>query len=153
LVYVSALPGWSRAGFEILSKKMSEFPGSSRAISQFKSPDLDPALMQKFKSAHALCDISDSLFVQADQMSKASSVSLEIDTHKIELCEGFKELQEVALAIGIDVWDLILGGGEDHVLLATGENLAGTCVGRVTKGSGVKVLEMKKAPDIWRHFN
>jgi len=153
LVYVSALPGWSRAGFEILSKKISEFPGSSRALSQFKSPDLDPALMQKFKNAHALCDISDSLFVQADQMSKASSVSLEIDTHKIELCEGFKELQDVAHAIGSDVWDLILGGGEDHVLLATGENLAGTCIGRVTKGNGVKVLDMKKAPDIWRHFN
>ena len=26
-------------------------------------------------------------------------------------------------------------------------------VGEVTAGSGIKGLEMKKAPDTWRHFN
>ena len=152
-IYVSALPGFSRAGFEILSKNLPHSPAFVRALSQFKSPELDPALMRSFKSAHALCDVSDSLLIQAEQISKASSVAFEIDTKKIEKGAGFADLAAVAQSIGCDVWDFVLGGGEDHVLLATGVNLPGICIGRVIEGSGVKVLEMKKAPDSWRHFN
>lgn len=152
-IYVSALPGFSRAGFEILSKNLPHSPAFVRALSQFKSPELDPVLMRSFKSAHALCDVSDSLLIQAEQISKASSVAFEIDTKKIEKGDGFTDLSAVAQSIGCDVWDLVLGGGEDHVLLATGVNLPGICIGRVIEGSGVKVLEMKKAPDSWRHFN
>ncbi len=152
-VYVSALPGFSRAGFEILTKNLPHSPAFARALSQFKSPELDPALMRTFKSAHALCDVSDSLLVQAEQISKASSVAIEIDTKKIEKSDGFADLAAIAQTLDCDVWDLVLGGGEDHVLLATGVNLPGICIGRVIEGSGVKVLEMKKAPDSWRHFN
>jgi thiamine-monophosphate kinase len=152
-VYVSALPGFSRAGFEILTKNLPHSPAFPRALSQFKSPELDPALMRTFKSAHALCDVSDSLLVQAEQISKASSVAIEIDTKKIEKSDGFADLAAIAQTLDCDVWDLVLGGGEDHVLLATGVNLPGICIGRVIEGSGVKVLEMKKAPDSWRHFN
>ena len=152
-IYVSALLGFSRAGFEILSKNLPHSPAFMRALSQFKSPELDPALMRSFKSAHALCDVSDSLLIQAEQISKASSVAFEIDTKKIEKGDGFADLAAVAQSIGCDVWDFVLGGGEDHVLLATGVNLPGICIGRVIEGSGVKVLEMKKAPDSWRHFN
>jgi thiamine-monophosphate kinase len=152
-IYVSALPGWSRAGFEIISRNLPESPAFAHALSQFKSPQLDPVVMRSFKSAHSLCDVSDSLMVQAEQMSKASLVSLEIDTKKIEKCDGFADLAAVAEIIGCDVWDLILGGGEDHVLLATGTNLPGICIGRVVTGRGVKVLDMKKAPESWRHFN
>ena len=152
-IYVSALPGFSRAGFEILSKNLPHSPDFVRALSQFKSPELDPALMRSFKSANALCDVSDSLLIQAEQISKASSVAFEIDTKKIEKGDGFADLAAVAQSLGCDVWDFVLGGGEDHVLLATGVNLPGICIGRVIEGSGVKVLEMKKAPDSWRHFN
>ena len=153
LIYVSALPGYSRAGFEILTKNLPHSPAFAPALSQFKSPELDPAVMRSFKSAHSLCDVSDSLLVQAEQISKASSVAFEIDTKKIERCDGFADLAAVAQTIGCDIWDFVLGGGEDHVLLATGVNLPGICIGRVIEGSGVKVLEMKKAPESWRHFN
>ena len=152
-IYVSALPGWSRAGFEILSKKLPDSPAFAHALSQFKSPQLDPAVMRSFKSAHALCDVSDSLIVQAKQISAASLVGFEIDPKRIEKCEGFADLAGVAAIIGSDVWDLVLGGGEDHVLLATGSNLPGICIGKVVTGRGVEVLEMKKAPETWRHFN
>jgi thiamine-monophosphate kinase len=46
-----------------------------------------------------------------------------------------------------------LGGGEDHVLLATGKNLPGLRIGRVVQGSGISGIEMKKAPVSWSHFN
>jgi thiamine-monophosphate kinase len=109
--------------------------------------------MRSFKSAHALCDVSDSLLIQAEQISKASGVSLIIDSRKIEKAEGFADLSAVAHSIGLDIWDLIAGGGEDHVLLATGVNLPGICIGEVRAGTGVNFPEMKKAPDTWRHFN
>jgi thiamine-monophosphate kinase len=51
------------------------------------------------------------------------------------------------------VWQWIFAGGEDHVFLATGKDLPGLCVGVVKEGSGVSGLEMKKAPDTWRHFS
>ena len=152
-IYLSALPGWSRAGFEILSRNVPESPAFTHALSQFKSPELDPAVMRSFKSAHALCDVSDSLMAQAEQISEASLVSFEIDPKKIEKCDGFADLAAVAETIGCDVWDLVLGGGEDHVLLATGANLPGICIGKVVIGRGVTVLDMKKAPESWRHFN
>ena len=152
-IYLSGIPGWSRAGFEILTKNLPHAPAFARALSQFKSPELDPALMRSFKSAHALCDVSDSLLIQAAQISTASSVAIEIDTKKIEKSDGFSDLAAVARALDCDVWDFVLGGGEDHVLLATGVDLPGICVGRVVDGSDVQVLEMKKAPDSWRHFN
>ena len=152
-IYVSALPGWSRAGYEVLSRNLTLSKVFERALTQFKSPELVPSLMRSFKSAHSLCDISDSFMEQAEQMSRASAVEFEIDIKKFERAEGFADLAAVAHAIGCDVWDLVLAGGEDHVLLATGVNLPGICIGRVLEGSGVKVLEMKKAPDTWRHFN
>jgi thiamine-monophosphate kinase len=59
----------------------------------------------------------------------------------------------VATALGEDVFQFIFGGGEDHVLMATGKDLPGICIGKVVEGIGVKGLEMKKAPVTWRHFN
>lgn len=152
-IYLSALPGWSRAGYELLSKKLPQSSVHTRALAQFKSPELNPTLMRSFKSAHAMCDVSDSLLVQADQLSKASGVALRIDPRKIERAEGFADLAAVAHSLDVDVWDLIAGGGEDHVLLATGINLPGFHIGDVCEGSGVEFLEMKKAPESWRHFN
>jgi thiamine-monophosphate kinase len=152
-IYLSALPGWSRAGYEILSQNLSQSSVHEHALAQFKSPELNPTLMRSFKSAHSLCDVSDSLLIQATQISKASGVVLSIDPRKIERSEGFADLAAVAHSIDCDVWDLIAGGGEDHVLLATGINLPGICIGEVREGSGVDFLEMKKAPESWRHFN
>ena len=50
-------------------------------------------------------------------------------------------------------WLRLLAGGEDHVFLATGNELPGFCIGAVVEGAGVLGVEMKKAPETWRHFN
>jgi thiamine-monophosphate kinase len=49
-IYLSALPGFSRAGFEILTKNLPISSAFARALSQFKSPELNPTLMRSFKS-------------------------------------------------------------------------------------------------------
>jgi len=58
----------------------------------------------------------------------------------------------LATEVNVDVWQWILGGGEDHVLLATGQNLPGLHIGEVVAGSGIIGIEKKMAPVSWSHF-
>jgi thiamine-monophosphate kinase len=99
-----------------------------------------------------MIDLSDSFLVQAEQIASASGVALMINQSDFERSAEFAELQNLATEINADVWQWILGGGEDHVLLATGQNLPGLRIGEVKSGTGIHGLDMKKAPVSWSHF-
>jgi thiamine-monophosphate kinase len=151
-IYLSSLTGWSAAGLYMLEKDL--LPKSSsqeKALSEFLAPSVD--YDANFSGATSMCDISDALIVQAEQICAASGVALNFDMALIERAPEFAELSAVATSLGEDVFQFIFGGGEDHVLMATGKDLPGICVGHVVEGIGVKGLEMKKAPVTWRHFN
>ena len=151
-IFISSLPGWSAAGLALLSKvKPPTGPAATKAIAEFSAPTLDYEL--NFSAATALCDISDSLLIQAQQMAAASEVCLHFETELIESSAEFVELQKLAIESGCDVWDWVMGGGEDHVLLATGESLPGIRIGSVVAGSGIAGVDMKKAPVSWSHFH
>ena len=153
-IYLSSLPGWSAAGLASIEKiEVSDL--ESYAVEEFCAPTLDYSMAVAFanKGAHAMCDISDALVIQAEQLAQASSVQLVFDSQSFMTSEEFAQLSELADASGADVWQWIFAGGEDHVFLATGRDLPGLCVGLVKEGSGVIGLEMKKAPDTWRHFS
>jgi len=153
-IYVSSLPGWSAAGLSFIEKsELSDL--ESYAVEEFCSPTLDYSMAVAFahKGAHAMCDVSDALVIQAEQLAQASGVQLVFDADAFKASEEFAQLSELAGASGVDVWQWIFAGGEDHVFLATGMDLPGLCVGVVKEGSGVLGLEMKKAPDTWRHFS
>lgn len=153
-IYVSSLPGWSAAGLSCIEKsELSDL--ESYAVEEFSSPTLDYLMAGAFahKGAHAMCDVSDALVIQAEQLAQASGVQLVFDAEAFKASEEFAQLSELAEASGVDVWQWIFAGGEDHVFLATGKDLPGLCVGVVKAGSGVIGLEMKKAPDTWRHFS
>ena len=153
-IYLSSLPGWSAAGLAAIEKpELSDL--ESYAVEEFCAPTLDYSMAVAFanKGAHAMCDISDALVIQAEQLAQASSVQLVFDSQSFMTSEEFAQLSELADASGADVWQWIFAGGEDHVFLATGRDLPGLCVGLVKEGSGVIGLEMKKAPDTWRHFS
>jgi thiamine-monophosphate kinase len=151
-IFISSLPGWSAAGLALLSKaKPPTGPTATKAIAEFSAPTLDYEL--NFSAATALCDISDSLLIQAQQLAAASEVCLHFETELIESSVEFVELQKLAIESGCDVWDWVLGGGEDHVFLATGKDLPGLRIGGVVEGSGISGIEMKKAPVSWSHFN
>ena len=153
-IYVSSLPGWSAAGLSCIEKsELSDL--ESYAVEEFCSPTLDYSMAVAFanKGAHAMCDVSDALVIQAHQLADASGVQLVFDAQRFKTSEEFAQLSELAEASGVDVWQWIFAGGEDHVFLATGKDLPGLCVGVVKEGSGVLGLEMKKAPDTWRHFS
>ncbi len=153
-IYLSSLPGWSSAGLSVINQ--SEVDDlEAYAIEQFCAPNVDYFAAIAFAEAGAtsMCDVSDSLITQAQQMAKASAVSFVFEKTAFTLDAEFVALNELASKHGIDVWQWIFAGGEDHSFLATGIGLSGLCVGRVNEGSGVHGLEMKEAPDTWRHFN
>ncbi len=153
-IYISSLPGWSAAGLSIIEKDLED-DLALHAVSEYNAPTVDYVSAIQFSNnrAHSMCDVSDALVIQADQLAKASGVALKFDQQLIAQHPEFESLKELADSQDVDVWQWIFAGGEDHVFLATGIDLAGFCVGTVIEGSGVIGAEMKKAPDTWRHFN
>jgi thiamine-monophosphate kinase len=152
-IYISSLPGWSAAGLAIIEKDL-DGDMALHAVSEFCAPTVDYAAAVQFSNGKAtsMCDISDALVIQAAQVAQASGVHLAFDKELIANHPEFVTLNELAESEGSDVWQWIFAGGEDHVFLATGKDLDGFCVGVVQQGAGVSGVEMKKAPDTWRHF-
>jgi len=153
-IYLSSLPGWSAAGLAVIEKDEVD-DLEAYAIEQFCAPSVDysAAAAMAHAGATSMCDVSDALVTQAGQMSAASGHGFNFFKESFTEDPEFIALNELANKEGVDVWQWIFAGGEDHVFLATGVDLPGLCVGTVIEGSGVTGLEMKKAPDTWRHFN
>jgi thiamine-monophosphate kinase len=150
-IYISSLTGWSAAGLYLLTHEIEPIHAvHAMALNEFRAPTLDYAC--DFTRAGALCDTSDSLLISLEAIAQASEVELNIDVAAIEAAYEFKELSLLAQSVGLDVFEWILGGGEDHVFVATGIDLPGIRIGSVKSGKGVTGLEMKKAPQMWRHF-
>ena len=150
-IYISSLTGWSAAGLHLLTHDIEAVHAvHAMALNEFRAPSLDYGI--DFTRANALTDTSDALLFSCQSIAEASGVNLHIDTSLVESAYEFTELSLLAQSVGIDVYEWILGGGEDHVFLATGIDLPGIRIGEVKQGTGVTGLEMKKAPQMWRHF-
>jgi len=151
-IYLSSLTGWSAAGLALLKSKA---PATSalmeKALNEFKSPTIDYGFDST--GASSLCDISDALAIQAAQMADSSRVAFKFDLSRIEGASEFLELETLARELGIDIWNWVFAGGEDHALLATGLDLPGILVGEVIAGSGIKNLPAGVEKITWRHFN
>jgi thiamine-monophosphate kinase len=153
-IYLSNLSGWSRAGLAILEKGLPiESESAKRAVAAFRAPTLNYAYAANLAGATAMSDVSDSLMTQAEQMAAASSAQFNLDFNLFQAAADFVELRALSEEIDVSIADLILGGGEDHVFLATGQDLPGLLIGNVGAGSGLTVLGNEKAPDTWRHFD
>ncbi len=152
-IYISSLPGWSAAGLAIIEKDLDS-DIALHAVSEFSAPTVDYSAAVQYSNgkATAMCDISDALVIQAQQLAAASCVQLSIEKDLMSKHPEFGTLNELAESQGVDVWQWILAGGEDHVFLATGKDLDGFRIGSVQSGAGLIGVEMKKAPDAWRHF-
>ena len=151
-IYLSSLTGWSAAGLALLRNNIvSESTHVEKALHEFKSPTID----YKFDatSATSLCDVSDALAIQATQMAESSGVAFKIDTAKLAACAEFADLEVLANSLGIDIWQWIFAGGEDHCFLATGLKLPGILIGEVMNGSGLQGLPSGVTTKAWQHFN
>ena len=153
-IYLSNLTGWSRAGLAILEKGLPiESDSAKRAVAAFRAPTLNYAYAANLAKATAMSDVSDSIVSQAEQMAAASNVKFNLDFNLFQAAADFSELRALSAELNVSVSDLILGGGEDHVFMATGKDLPGLLIGNVSVGSGLNVSGNEKAPDTWRHFD
>lgn len=146
---ISHLPGWSAAGLQLLLQGKNNLSASeNRAIAQHKAPDID---YRKYRAAFdhltSATDISDGLLIDAGHLAEASDAAIVLDSSAFSGCEGFTDLKLVADENNVSVMEMILSGGEDHVLLATSpepDKCAGFVkVGKIESGTGV-VLDGKK---------
>jgi thiamine-monophosphate kinase len=151
-IYLSSLTGWSAAGLAILkSKAPATTDVMEKALKEFKSPTIDYGFDSS--KATAMCDISDSIIEQASQVAAASKVQLHFDEKLLAKAEEFNSLQSLAAELKIDIWQLIFGGGEDHVLFATGVDLPGVRIGEVLSGSGLSGIPAIESDRVWSHFH
>lgn len=150
-IYLSSLTGWSAAGLALLSSgSNAEDEIALKALSEFKSPTIDYGF--DATRAHALCDVSDALVIQAAQMAESAKVSFKFDLTKFQNSAEFKELESLAQRMNIDIWSWVFAGGEDHVLLATGSDLSGLLIGEVTEGAGLINVPVGVEAKAWQHF-
>jgi thiamine-monophosphate kinase len=97
--------------------------------------------------ASAMTDVSDGLLADLGHIAKASGAGMDLSTAGLEADRD--AVGEAALAAGVDPWAWVLGGGEDHALVATfpGSPPAGwRVIGRVIDGPPRVLVD----GDTWR---
>ena len=142
LIYLSALPGLSAAGLAILERGLDR---PKYVVQAHLNPKL-VAPIKLMEVASAMSDISDGLVSDARNIARASKVDLNFDTNALEASPDFKDLGELATELGVDVYDWILSGGEDHFFIATvpekyADKNLGIQVGKVVVGSGLITID------------
>ncbi|MGA0010395.1 MAG: thiamine-phosphate kinase [Candidatus Nanopelagicales bacterium] len=108
-------------------------------------PDYRAGVRASDAGAHALMDISDGLLLDAERMARASSVVIDIESDALPREDA---VISTASAYNLDPLTWVLGGGDDHALLATfdagaalpeGFVRVGTVMDAVGQGAGVRV--------------
>ena len=154
LIYLSALPGLSAAGLAILERGLDR---PKYVVQAHLNPKL-VAPIKLMEVASAMSDISDGLVSDARNIARASKVDLNFDTNALEASPDFKDLAELATELGVDVYDWILSGGEDHFFIATvpekyADKNLGIQVGKVVAGSGLIMIDGEQTQRAgYQHF-
>ena len=154
IVYVSALPGLSAAGLAILTRGLDRprYVVEAHLNPKLNAPD------KLIQVATSMCDISDGLVTDASHIASASTVSINLSKDKLMSGSDFKDLAELAVELGEQVFDWILTGGEDHFFLATvdpknASDEIGLEIGVVEMGNGEVLLDGEKIQKAgYQHF-
>ena len=154
IVYVSALPGLSAAGLAILTRGLDR---PRYVVEAHLNPKLSVP-NKLIQVATSMCDISDGLFTDASHIASASTVRINLSKNKLISGSDFKDLAELAVELGEQVFDWILTGGEDHFFLATvdpknASDEIGLEIGVIEAGGGEVVLDGEKIQKAgYQHF-
>ena len=145
--------GWAAGGMAVLGRG---FRSPRVLVEAYRRPEppYDAGPVAADAGATAMIDVSDGLRADAGHLATASGVAIDVHRDAFEVAEP---LQAVGAALGADPIQFILGGGDDHALLATfpeGSVPEGwLLVGTVADGSGVTVDgEDYDGPTGWTHF-
>jgi len=83
-------------------------------------PPYGQGLLAARAGARAMTDVSDGLVADLRHIADASGVAIELSTGA--LAADRDAVAEAAALVGADAWSWVLGGGEDHALVATFDN-------------------------------
>jgi len=111
--------GTSAAGYAALAAGRPEVdPG---AVGDFRRPTspLAAGPDAAVAGATAMLDVSDGLLRDAERLGRASGVVVDLDDPEVALAADLDRVRPTAAALGADPVAWVLGGGEDHGLLAT----------------------------------
>ncbi len=138
VVALAGRQGWAAGGLAVLGRGFRS-PRSLVEAYRRPQPPYDAGREAAEAGATAMIDVSDGLLADVGHIASASGVSIDLVRDAFEIPEP---LQAVAAATGADPVQLVLGGGDDHALLATFPDEAAvpsgwTVVGRVGEVDGV----------------
>ena len=132
--------GWAAGGLAVLTRG---FRSPRALVDAYRRPEPPYAAGAQALGlgATAMIDVSDGLVADVGHLAEASVVAVDIDPATLDVAEP---LRAVGAALGADPLGFILGGGDDHSLVATFP--AGTelptgwlVIGAVSDGEGVTV--------------
>jgi thiamine-monophosphate kinase len=145
--------GWAAGGLAVLGRG---FRSPRVLVEAYRRPEPPYAagLVAAEAGATSMIDISDGLLAEARHLADASGVAIDVRRDSFEVPEP---LVAVGGALGADPLGFILGGGDDHALLATfpeGSVPDGwQVIGSVAEGIGVTVDGGEyDGPTGWTHF-
>jgi thiamine-monophosphate kinase len=133
--------GWSAAGYALWVNGFTEHE-QLRRRHLVPEPPYGQGRAAADAGATAMTDVSDGLAADLGHIATASGVAVELS--RVGLRRDHDALTDAAATTGRDAWDWVLGGGEDHALVATfpGAPPAGwRIIGRVADGPARVLLD------------
>lgn len=141
VVAVAGDLGRSAAGYALWAKGIDEYP-ELRERHLVPRPPYGHGVAAADAGATAMTDVSDGLIADLGHIATASGVEIDVATDL--LASDHAAVAAAAATVAADAWSLVLGGGEDHALVATfpGEVPDGwRVIGRVRAShAGTRVL-------------
>lgn len=146
--------GFAAAGYTILSRG---FRTPKALVEAYRRPEVPYAAgpVAARHGATSMIDVSDGLLQDLGHVATASVVGIDVRTDAFSVPP---QMRDAASALGLDPYQWLLAGGEDHALAATfppGEPLPEGWreIGTVHDGSGVTVDRKPwSGPTGWDHF-
>jgi thiamine-monophosphate kinase len=146
--------GAAAAGLAVLSRGFRS-PRALVDAHRRPLPDYAAGPRAAMSGATAMLDVSDGLLLDAARLARASGVCIDVDSTALPIPEA---VQTTAAAYNLDPLTWVLGGGDDHALLATfapGDVPEGfTAIGRVEDSADddVRVDGQPVSPQGYEHF-
>jgi thiamine-monophosphate kinase len=115
-VAVAGELGRSAAGYALWHSDIRQFEGLRRRH-LVPEPPYGQGRAAADAGATAMTDVSDGLIADLGHIATASGVGIDVSTAALS---GDRDaVADAAAVVGCDAWAWVLGGGEDHALVAT----------------------------------
>ena len=155
VIAVAGELGRSAAGLRLFSAGIDEFEDLRRRH-LVPRPPYGQGVVAARAGAQAMTDVSDGLLADLGHIAKASGVTINLDREALRA--DVEEVTAAAQAVDIDPWTLVLGGGEDHALVACFPNApppGWRVIGSVTAGAAEVLVDGVRwtGPRGWQSFD